>query len=41
VLPDEKDAVEEIVVNQMENAAKLKVRLKVEGKFAKNWLDAH
>jgi DNA polymerase-1 len=41
VLPDEKDAVKEIVVNQMENAAKLKVRLKVEGKFAKNWLEAH
>ncbi|MBO7566501.1 MAG: DNA polymerase I, partial [Bacteroidales bacterium] len=41
VLPDEKDAVEEIVVRQMENAAKLKVKLKVEGKFAKNWLDAH
>ena len=41
VLPDEKDIVEEIVVRQMENAAKLKVKLKVEGKFAKNWLDAH
>ena len=41
VLPDEKDAVKEIVVNQMENAAKLKVKLKVEGKFAKNWLEAH
>ena len=41
VLPNEKDAVEEIVVRQMENAAKLKVKLKVEGKFAKNWLEAH
>ncbi len=41
VFPDEKDAVEQIVVSQMENAAQLKVRLKVEGKFAKNWLDAH
>ena len=41
VLPDEKSAVEEIVVRQMENAAQLKVKLKVEGKFAKNWLEAH
>ncbi|MBO4771787.1 MAG: DNA polymerase I [Bacteroidales bacterium] len=41
VLPDEKSAVEEIVVRQMESAAQLKVKLKVEGKFAKNWLEAH
>ncbi|MCR5456142.1 MAG: DNA polymerase I, partial [Bacteroidales bacterium] len=41
VLPEEKDKVAEIVVRLMENAAQLKVRLNVEGKFAKNWLDAH
>lgn len=41
VFPDEKDIVEQIVVSKMENAAQLKVRLKVEGRFAKNWLDAH
>jgi len=41
VLPEEKDMVEQIVVREMENAAQLKVRLKVEGKFAGNWLDAH
>ena len=41
VFPDEKDVVEEIVVRQMENAANLKVRLKVEGNFAENWLEAH
>ncbi len=41
VLPNEKSAVEEIVVRQMESAAQLKVKLKVEGKFAKNWLEAH
>lgn len=41
VVPEEKSKVEEIVISQMENAAQLKVRLKVEGKFAKNWLDAH
>ena len=41
VLPDEKSIVQQIVVAQMENAAKLNVKLKVEGKFAKNWLDAH
>ncbi len=41
VFPDEMELVEQIVVSQMENAAQLKVRLKVEGKFAANWLDAH
>lgn len=41
VFPDEKSAVEQIVVRQMESAAQLKVKLKVEGKFAKNWLEAH
>ncbi|MCQ2252942.1 MAG: DNA polymerase I [Bacteroidales bacterium] len=41
VVPGEKDLVEQIVVNQMESAAQLKVHLKVEGKFANNWLDAH
>ncbi len=41
VIPEEQDIVRQIVVTQMENAAHLKVSLKVEGKFAKNWLDAH
>lgn len=41
VVPEEKELVEQIVVAEMENAAQLKVRLKVEGKFADNWLLAH
>lgn len=41
VFPDEKDLVKQIVETEMENAANLKVRLKVEGNFGKNWLEAH
>jgi len=41
VVPEEKDLIKQIVETQMENAAQLKVKLKVEGNFGKNWAEAH
>ncbi|MBQ9212901.1 MAG: DNA polymerase I, partial [Bacteroidales bacterium] len=41
VLPEEKEIIKQLVETEMENAAKLKVKLKVEGNFGKNWLEAH
>lgn len=41
VCPDEKDRVQQIVTQSMENAVSLKVKLKAEGNFGKNWLEAH
>ena len=37
----EVDKVMEIVVEEMKNAAQLKVSLSVEAKWGNNWLDAH
>ena len=41
VYPDEKEIVQQIVTQSMENAVTLKVALKAEGSFGKNWLQAH
>lgn len=41
VFPDEKDRVQQIVTDAMEHAVSLKVSLKAEGNFGKNWLEAH
>ncbi len=41
VFPDEKEIVQQIVTQSMENAVTLKVALKAEGSFGKNWLEAH
>jgi DNA polymerase-1 len=41
VLPHEKEALEHIVKNGMQNAVKLSVPLDVEMNFGQNWLDAH
>ena len=41
VYPDEKEIVQQIVTQSMENAVTLKVALKAEGSFGKNWLEAH
>lgn len=41
VYPDEKDRVQQIVTDAMEHAVTLKVSLKAEGNFGKNWLEAH
>ena len=41
VYPDEKDRVRQIVTHAMEHAVTLKVSLKAEGSFGKNWLEAH
>ena len=37
---EEKERVKEILIEQMENVAKLKVPLKVEAEEGKNWLAA-
>src|SRR5690554_6545880 len=41
VLKSERDIISKIVKEEMENALKLEVPLKVEMEFAENWLDAH
>ena len=41
MLRSEKDRVVEIVVNEMEQAADLKVKLIADYGLADNWLDAH
>ncbi len=41
VLESEKENVERIVIEEMENALPLSVPLKVEGGFGNNWLEAH
>lgn len=41
VFTDEKDRVQQIVTDAMEHAVTLKVALKAEGNFGKNWLEAH
>ena len=41
VFPDEKEELRQLVETEMENAADLKVKLKVEGNFGKNWAEAH
>lgn len=41
VLETEKENVERIVIEEMENALPLSVPLKVEGGFGNNWLEAH
>ena len=41
VYPDEKEKVEQIVIEEMENAYKMKVPLKAECCWGKNWLEAH
>ena len=38
---NEKNIVEKIVITEMENACKLKVPLKVDCGWGKNWLEAH
>lgn len=41
VYPDEKERVQEIVLNEMENAYKLRVPLLADGGWGRNWLEAH
>ena len=41
VYPDEKEKVEQIVIEEMENAYKMKVPLKADSGWGKNWLEAH
>ena len=41
VYPEEKEKVEKIVIEEMENAYKLKVPLIVDAGWGKNWLEAH
>lgn len=41
VLPEEKEAVEEIVKHEMENACQLSVPLVADCGWGKNWLEAH
>ena len=41
VYPDEKEKVEQIVIEEIENAYKMKVPLKAECCWGKNWLEAH
>ncbi|MBP5220032.1 MAG: DNA polymerase I, partial [Bacteroidaceae bacterium] len=41
VYPDEKEKVEQIVIEEMENAYKMKVPLKADCGWGKNWLEAH
>lgn len=38
---DEKDLIERIVIEEMENAYKMHVPLKADSGFGKNWLEAH
>lgn len=41
VYPDEKERVEQIVIEEMESAYKMKVPLKADCGWGKNWLEAH
>ena len=41
VLPEEKDKVEHIVVEEMQNAFQMKVPLLADSGFGSNWLEAH
>lgn len=41
VYPDEKEKVRKIVLDEMENAYKLRVPLLADGGWGKNWLEAH
>jgi DNA polymerase-1 len=41
VIKDEKDIVNQIVVEKMQNALKLNIPIVVNTAFADNWLDAH
>jgi DNA polymerase-1 len=41
VYPDEKEKVEGIVLEEMQNALKLNVPLVADSGFGKNWLEAH
>ena len=41
VYPDEKDIVEKIVLEEMQNALEMKVPLVADSGFGNNWLEAH
>lgn len=41
VLPDEKEKVQHIIIEEMENAYKMKVPLQADCGWGKNWLEAH
>ena len=41
VLPEEKEKVEQIVLEEMQNAFQMKVPLVADSGFGKNWLEAH
>jgi DNA polymerase-1 len=41
VYPEEKELVERIVLEEMQNAIELKVPLVADSGFGKNWLEAH
>ncbi len=41
VLPEEKDKVENIVIEEMQNAFQMKVPLVADSGFGENWLEAH
>ena len=41
VLPEEKDRVERIVLEEMQNAFQMKVPLVADSGFGTNWLEAH
>ncbi len=41
VLPTEKEIVEKIVIEEMQNAYKMSVKLKADYGWGKNWLEAH
>lgn len=41
VLPEEKEKVEQIVIQEMEHAYKMKVPLRADSGWGKNWLEAH
>ena len=41
VLPEEKEKVKQIVISEMESAYKMKVPLRADCGWGKNWLEAH
>ena len=41
VLPEEKEKVETIVLEEMQNALKMQVPLVADSGWGKNWLEAH
>jgi DNA polymerase-1 len=41
VLPEEKDLVERIVIEEMQGAFQMKVPLLADSGFGANWLEAH